>query len=207
VKLFRKRKKQTSRELIGVSTLTDYGMKMHNHGEIVFFIIKPHNLAVLSSEAIMYRLHALATVLKNVDEVEICCQNSRESFEDNKAYLKELQALESINTVRDLHEKDIEFLDKIQISMATAREFTVALRFRTQKHNEISNAVQRFEKHLKEQGFDARCATKEDIQRMLAVYFEQNTTQAKFFNFDGEQFSANIIERGEFSEIIQEKAS
>ena len=195
MKILNQKNKQSTRELIGADTITDYSVKTNHNGEIVFYIIKPHNLAVLSPEAIMYRLHALATVLKSVEEVEICCQNSRESFEDNKEYLKELKASEPIEAVQDLHEQDIDFLDKIQLSMATAREFTISLRFRNQKQNEINNTIHRVEKLLKEQGFDVKKATKADIQRMLAVYFEQNITQAEFDDVDGARYAENIVEK------------
>ena len=192
---FTKKKKQSTRELIGTETLTEYSVKTYHNGEIVFFIIKPYNLAVLSPEAIMYRLFALSTVLKSIEEVEICCQNSRESFEDNKVYLKELKASETVSAVQDLCEEDIEFLDKIQLSMATAREFTIAIRFNAQKQNEINNSIQRVEKLLKEQGFDVKCASKADLQRMLAVYFEQNITQAEFGDVDGARYAENIVEK------------
>ena len=43
------------------------------------------------------------------------------------------------------------------------------------------------EKSLKEQSFSVKRADKEDIKRILAVYYEQNVTTEKFEDFDGEQ--------------------
>jgi len=195
LKLFQK-KTHSTRELIGADSIGDHSLKTYNQGEIVFFIIKPHNLAVLSPESIMYRLHALSTIIKSVEEMEMCCQNSRESFEDNKEYLKGVIEKEPVEAVRELCEKDIAFLDKTQLSMATAREFTLSLRFRTQKPNEIQNTIHRVEKLLKEQNFDVKRAVKADIQRMLAVYFEQNITQNDFKDIDGANYADNIMEGG-----------
>ena len=46
----------------------------------------------------------------------------------------------------------------------------------------------RIEKSLKEQGFSAKRADREDIKRLLAVYFEQNVTTERFEDFDGERW-------------------
>ena len=45
-----------------------------------------------------------------------------------------------------------------------------------------------FEKMLKEQGFMTRRAVKSDLQKILAVYFEQNVTTERFEDFDGERW-------------------
>jgi len=43
------------------------------------------------------------------------------------------------------------------------------------------------EKTLREQGFSVKRAGKEDIRRLLAVYFEQNVTTKRFEDIDGER--------------------
>ena len=48
--------------------------------------------------------------------------------------------------------------------------------------------LSRIEKSLNEQGFSVKRADKEDIKRILAVYFEQNVTTEKFEDFDGERW-------------------
>ena len=44
------------------------------------------------------------------------------------------------------------------------------------------------EKLLKDEGFSARLAGKEDIKRLYAVYFVQNITQVYFDDYDGARF-------------------
>ena len=144
---------------------------------------------MLSSENIDGKLHAMTTILKSVPDLEFCCQNSRESFEDNKEFLRERIELEESPAVCELCRKDLEFLDKIQLQMATAREFSLILRFKNQKPTEVITQINRIEKLLKEQGFEAKRAEKPDIQRILAVYFEQNITQMAFDDHDGEQWA------------------
>jgi hypothetical protein len=191
-----KKKIKNTRALIGFKSMGENSLKTYLDGEIVFFYITPHNLAVLSPENILYRINALANVLKNVQDLEIACQNSQESFEDNKAYLEELATSESVASVRKLDEGDRQFLDDIQLSMATSRRFSISLRFINKKESEIRAATSRCEKFLKEQGFDVKLAKKADIKKMLAIYFEQNTTQSDFADFDGEAYIENI-DRGD----------
>ena len=195
---FKSRKKKNTRWLIGAKNITDYSLETYSQGEVVFFIVKPSNLAVLSNENIDQKLHAMTTILKSVPDLEFCCQNSRESFEDNKVFLKQRIEQEESPAVRQLCRKDMEFLDRIQLQMATAREFTLMLRFKNQKPTEIITQISRVEKLLKEQGFEAKRAEKADIQRILAVYFEQNISQMRFDERDGarwgEQFETKPID-------------
>ncbi len=53
---------------------------------------------------------------------------------------------------------------------------------------EIFPYLNRIEKTLREQGFSVKRAEKEDIKRILAVYYEQNVTTEKFEDFDGERW-------------------
>ena len=89
---------------------------------------------------------------------------------------------------RQLLEQDQVFLDRIQIQMATAREFLILVRLKEEKESEVFPYLSRIEKSLKEQGFSVKRAEKEDIKRILAVYFEQNVTTEKFEDFDGERW-------------------
>jgi len=100
----------------------------YGHGELVYFIIKPTNISVLSEASIAARIYALMTVLKGMAEIEMLCLNSRENFEDNKRFLRNRIEQEDNPTVRKLLEADLTFLDRIQVQMATAREFLIVIR-------------------------------------------------------------------------------
>lgn len=128
------------------------------------------------------------TVLKGVAEIEMLCLNSRESFENNKQFLKMRMGQEDNPVIRKLLEKDQNHLDRIQVQMATAREFLILIRLKDEKESEVFPYLSRIEKSLKEQGFSVKRADKEDIKRLLAVYYEQNVTTEKFEDFDGERW-------------------
>ena len=149
---------------------------------------KPTNISVLSEESVSARIYALMTVLKGMAELEFVCLNSRENFEDNKRFLHARLEQESISAVRCLLEQDLTQLDRMQVQMATAREFLVVIRLRNEKESEVFPYLNRIEKILREQGFSTKRADKEDIKRILAVYFEQNVTTEKFEDYDGERW-------------------
>ena len=175
----RKAKKEAEKRL---STRQFIGAKL------VYFIVKPTNISVLSESSVGARIYALMTVLKGVAEIEMLCLNSRESFEDNKRFLKSQMEQEENPVIRRLLEQDQTHLDRIQVQMATAREFLIMLRLKDEKESDIFPYLSRIEKSLKEQSFSVKRADKEDIKRILAVYYEQNVTTEKFEDFDGERW-------------------
>lgn len=182
------KQKQFTRQLINTKAVTDRSLMTCRGDELVYFIIKPTNISVLSEASVSARIYALMTVLKGMAELEFLCLNSRESFEDNKRFLKNRLERENNPAVRRLLEHDLTHLDRIQVQMATAREFLVAIRLRDEKESEVFPYLNRIEKTLREQGFIAKRADKEDIKRILAVYFEQNVTTERFEDCDGERW-------------------
>ena len=166
-----KKNMESTRELMGTSEVTDYSIRTYKNEELVYFLIQPSNISVLSEESLSARIYGLMTVLK-----------------DNKRYLKKRMEEETNTVVRKLLEKDANYLDRMQVQMATAREFLLIIRLREKKENEIFSYLNRIEKMLAEQGFTSKRAEEEDIKRILAVYFEQNVTTEKFEEFDGERW-------------------
>lgn len=182
------RQKQYTRQLINTKAVTDYSLATNRGDELVYFIIKPTNISVLSEESVSARIYALMTVLKGIAELEFLCLNSRENFEDNKQFLRTRLEQENHPAVRQLLEQDLSQLDRMQVQMATSREFLVVIRLRNEKQSEVFSYLNRIEKTLREQGFSTKRADKEDIKRILAIYFEQNVTTEKFEDYDGERW-------------------
>lgn len=191
---FKKKEKQgagrktSTRQLMGIKAFTEYGLETDQHGALVYFIVQPTNLSVLSENSIGARIYALMNVLKGVAEIEMLALNSRESFEDNKNFLQERIQEEENPAVRKLLELDRKHLDQIQVQMATAREFLILVRIQEEKQADIFPYLSRIERSLKEQNFSVKRADKEDIKRILAVYYEQNVTTEKFEDMDGERW-------------------
>lgn len=182
------KQRQTTRQLINTKAITDYSLQTYRNDELVYFIVQPTNISVLSEESLSARIYALMTVLKGIAELEFICLNSRENFEGNKQFLHSRLEQEQNPAIRALLEADLNHLDRIQVQMATAREFLVVLRLRNEKQSDIFSYLNRIEKTLREQGFSSKRADSEDIKRLMAVYFEQNVTTEKFEDFDGERW-------------------
>lgn len=175
----------STRQLMNTRRITEYSLETYDGDELVYFMIRPTNLSVLSESSVGARVYALMNVLKGVAEIEMLCLNSRENFEENKGFLRRRAEEERNPVIRQLLERDQIFLDRIQVQMATAREFLILIRLRNQKGKDVFSYLDRIEKSLKEQGFDSRRADEEDIKRIMAVYYEQNVTSEKFEDFDG----------------------
>ena len=183
----KERQKQSTRELIGIDEITDYSLKTP-YGELVYFIIHPTNISVLSDESVSARIYALMTVLKGIAEIEMLCLNSKENFDDNKQYLKKRMEMEQNPVIRKLLQQDSTNLDRMQIQMATAREFLIIIRLKNEKESNVFPYLARIEKSLKDQGFAAKRADNSDIKRFLGVYYEQNVTTEKYEDYDGERW-------------------
>lgn len=181
------KEKQSTRQLMGIIGITDYSLAT-GRGRLVFFIIKPTNISVLSDVSVAARIYALMNVLKGIAEIEMLCLNSRENFEDNKSFLRRRIEAEQNPVIRKLLQQDLANLDRMQVQMATAREFLIIIRLRDEKESDVLPYLSRIEKSLKDQGFTARRANEADIKRLLGVYYEQNVTTEKYEDYDGERW-------------------
>ena len=179
--------KNSTRQLMGITDITFHSL-VTGYGELVFFMIKPTNISVLSDSSISARIYALMNVLKGIAEIEMLCLNSRENFEDNKSHLRSRMEVEQNPMIRKLLQQDMTNLDRMQVQMATAREFLIIIRLRNEKKSDIQPYLSRIEKSLKDQGFIARRAGEADIKRLLGVYYEQNVTTEVYEDYDGERW-------------------
>lgn len=170
------------RKITGHSLVTLYG------GEIVLFLIQPTNVSVLSRESLKARVNALMHVLKGFAEVELLCLGSRESFEHNKRYLAGRIEQEESPAIRQLLEQDMRHLDEIQSRTATAREFVLLVRPRNIGEREIYPYLARLEKLIREQRFTVKRADREDLKRILAVYFSGDVISEGYDDFDGQRW-------------------
>ena len=167
----KKKNKNTVQEFIGIETFTKRGLKT-KYGELVYFMISPTNISVLSRENIQIKIWHLMQVLSTQPNVEITCIDSCERFDDNKNNMLELHENENNEKVQKCLSDDVDYLDNIQIEMSTARQFMFTIRFRKEKEEQIFNQVNRVGKAISEQGFEVKRMSKEDIKRWLALYFE-----------------------------------
>ena len=181
------RQRQNTRQLMGISQLTGHGAKTAG-GELVFFMIKPDNLSVLSGEGIRGRIKNLTDLLCATQEVRLLALDSRESFQRNKDWYRRRMETEELPAIRELLRKDAAHLDEIQAATASAREFALVYRLGPQESGEDVGRLRQTEQALRDLGFHARLAEEQDVKRLLAVYYQQDVTTERFDDFDGERW-------------------
>ena len=168
----KKKKGRSTQELLGIKTFTKYGLAVGKY-ELLFYMIAPTNISVLSRANIEIKIHHLMMVLSAVPDIEVTCTDSCECFDDNKTYLQARLEEETNPKVRKIIKKDIDFLDD---------------RCRNLKPEQVFNTANRIEKVVSEQGFETHRMKKAEIKRFLAVYFEASMNGDQMPDTDGEQF-------------------
>ena len=179
------RQRQNTRQLMGISQLTEHGAKTAG-GELVFFMIKPDNLSVLSGEGIRGRIKNLTDLLCATQEVRLLVLDSRELFQRNKDWYRQRLETEELPAIRELLRQDGAHLDEIQTATVSAREFALVYRLGPQESGEDVSRLRQTEQALRDLGFHARLAEEQDVKRILAVYYQQDVTTERFDDFDGE---------------------
>ena len=187
--LNRKQKKElrrhlSTRQLMGIDQLTEHGLKTAK-GELVFFLLSPDNLSVLSADGVRNRVRTLTDLLRSVEAAELLALDSRESFQSNKNYYQTRLEQEAVPAIREMLRQNMAHLDDIQSTTASAREFALVHRIDL-KFNEDYSTLKQLEKRIKDCGFHVRMAEEQDVKRLLAVYYQQDVTTEHFDNFDGE---------------------
>lgn len=174
-------------DLIGAKNFTRYGV-LTAWGEVVMYQVAPTNISVLSTANIEAKIHNLAVLISTVPNLGIICSDSSECFDANKSYLQARLETETNPCVRFLLEKDIEFLDSIQVEMATARQFFFVARFKNLKASQVFSESTQIEKSIAAQGFEVKRMRKPDIKRFLALYFDAYMNGELMPDYDGEPY-------------------
>ena len=172
----------STRQLMGIDQFTENGLKA-GRSELVFFLIQPDNLSVLSSEGVRGKIVALTNLLRGVESVRLLALDSRESFQSNKDWYRRRMEQETNPALRELLRQDAAHLDDIQATTASAREF--ALVYPVEK--ESAADPRQTEKSLRDGGFHVRLADAQDIKRILMVYYQRDMVTESFPDLDGEE--------------------
>ena len=166
----KKKKGQSVQDMMGIQTFTKYGL-LTDKGELLFYLVSPTNISVLSYVNIEIKIRHLMMVLSAIPDIEITCTDSTECFDDNKAYLQGRLEAEQNSRIRKLIKKDIDFLDNVQVEMATARQFLFMARLKGSKDKQVFDTANRIEKTISEQGFEGRRMRKAEIKRFGLASF------------------------------------
>ena len=158
------KRRQSTQQLMGIKKITDYCISTDT-GDLVFYIVRPSNLGVLPANAIYARIEALKNVLSTQANIELLALNSRESFTQNRAFYHDRLQQETNPEIRRLLEQDRQHLGETVYTLLST-----------------------IEESLHKSGLPVRRAGREDLKRILALYFEENTTSERMEDYDGQRF-------------------
>lgn len=131
-----KHKGKSVQDLLGIKTFTKNGLKVGKE-ELIFYMVQPTNISVLSHTNIEIKVRHLMMVLSAVPDIEITCTDSCECFDTNKSYIKGRIEAEQNEKVRKILNKDLDFLDSIQTETSTARQFLLIARCKSSKSENV----------------------------------------------------------------------
>ena len=181
----RLKQRQSTRQLMGIRKLLPHGVAIPG-GSLAFFLIHPDNLSVLSAEGIRQRVTALSNLFRAEEQVEVLGLDSRESFQQNQVYYQTRLEEETTPKIRELLQKDISYLDEIQTTSASSREFVLVLRMEEQAALDEGGLRQK-EKSLCDHGISVRLAEEQDVKRLLVSYYLNDADPESLEDVDGER--------------------
>lgn len=181
----RLKQRQSTRQLMGIRKILPHGVAIPG-GSLVFFLIHPDNLSVLSAEGIRQRVTALSNLFRAEEQVEVLGLDSRESFQQNQVYYQTRLEEETTPKIRELLQKDISYLDEIQTTSASSREFVLVLRMEEQAALDEGGLRQK-EKSLCDHGISVRLAEEQDVKRLLVSYYLHDADPESLEDVDGER--------------------
>lgn len=179
------RQHQSTRQLMGIQRITPHGVTTAQE-EMIFFLVRPDNLTVQSEEGVRSRVTALANLLRAEPAIELLALDARESFQSNRAFYQARLEAETVPALRRLLQQDMQHLDEIQLTSASAREFLLILR-PEEKVAWDEGALRQMEKSICDHGIQVRLADEQDVKRLLSVYYQHDMTTDHLEDVDGER--------------------
>ena len=176
--------RQTTSQLMGITRLTEHGA-VCSRDELLFYLLRPDNLSILSPEGIRGRVRALTGLIQGMTSLELLALDSKESFQDNRQFYRQRLEAEDMPAIRGLLVQDRQHLDSVQTTMASSREFCFVLRRR--KTDGAMNYAP-LEQQFRDCGFVVQRAEGQRLLELLAIYFEQDATHEVFSFVDGAQW-------------------
>ena len=178
---------RSTQQQLGLRSFSHYGLKTSN-GELLIYAVSPTNISVLSDNATYGRIAEYARLLETLPNIEVSITDVSENFDTNTAFLRGRLRVEDEPRVRQLLEKDIAFLDTIQVEMATARIFLLMIRVNSKKEAEVFRVAAETERAIAAHGFQVHRLRKSEIKRMMALYLDAGTEGDRLPDIEGEQY-------------------
>ena len=140
------------------------------------------------------KIRRLTDLLKLEPDLGIVCTDSCECFDSNREYLRQRAAEETNPKVRILLEKDRDMLTRMQAEMANAREFYLVKRYAGLKPEMVFSQSNTTMKNISDNGFETERLGKDQIKRLLGIYFGVTMDGDKLPDVDGQQYEQEVAD-------------
>ncbi len=186
------RKGKSAQAFLGIRGFSRYGL-LTEQGELLFFQVAPVNISVLSDTHVGYQIRHLQMALSAVPDLEILCTDAAQSMDANKAFLRQRIEQETNPQIRGLLTRDIRMLDELLAEMSSDRMFSFVYRCRNQKPEQVLETLNRVRRAIAGEGFELKHLQKENIKRLLALYFDAGLYGESMPDVDGAQFLGDTV--------------
>ena len=180
--------KRSTRQLLGISSISSKGIERNDGDIIIYYQIQPTNLSVLSSEIIKNKVYELLDLIRENKQLEITCLDSRESFKENKIFLKQRINAETNPKLKELLREDLVAIENESLDTNGKRTFLIGLRFVAGQLRDLDSILARFNSLALSNGLQLHQLSQQETMTLMAVWFKQDVTTEYFENMDGRRF-------------------
>ena len=186
-------KKISAKSKIGIVTITDRGELIKtDDSKTIFFRVEPSNLSVLSETSIRTKIINLAKLDKVMGGIQMYALDDRENYSANRKFIRDRIDEETIPEIRQILEKEEKYIKTIEADSSSARIFLISFRIVPQLETKIMNELNHFKQLASQSQLSVQQLNKEDIKKLLAVYFKHDTTSDTFPDIDGGDYYNDV---------------
>lgn len=205
-------KQASVRSKIGIESITDKGELIKSNGsKVIFFKVEPANLAVLSAVNIRTKVISLANLAKVMGMMDMYALDDRENYGANLQFIRQRIDEERSPEIRQILEEEEAFIKEIEADSSSARIFLIAFNIPIQLEDKYKSQLKNFRVLAAQDNIQVSPVDKNELKKILAVYFRHDTTSENFPDYEGEGFYDDVnlpliesrLRNGETAETIK----
>lgn len=158
-----------------------------------YLMLRPDNISVLGRGEVLAKIRNLQHVLEDIAEIQILCLSSAQNYEENKRYYRRLAEKARNPMIRRLCQQEVGYLDEVNISMSTSREFAIILHHRAERLEDARHGIMQAVQLIKEHRFHVHIADEDSFKRLLAIYYVGDIYAEHVPEWDGIQYAAKEL--------------
>lgn len=186
-------KQASVRSKIGIESITDKGELVKSDGsKVVFYRVEPSNLAVLSALNVRTKIVSLANLAKVMGMMDMYALDDRENYGENLRFIRKRIDEERVPEIRQILEEEEAFIKTIEADSSSARIFLIAFHIPQAQESKYSAQLKNFTVLAAQDQLQVFPVGKEELKKILAVYFRHDTVSEVFPDYEGQGFYDDV---------------